>query len=292
MPVWTSSTTNRHSCSRAMRCRARRNSGRKWLSPPSAWMGSMMMAGDVVGVVGEGLAIWSRARSSAARTSASTSAGDGEAELGVLDARPRELGEEVGLARVRVGEGEGVAAAAVEGLAEVDHRAALLAGDALGLVAPHLPVERDLERVLDAERAALDEERVLQSPAAWPGARRCPRTTRTRRCRRPSSTASAARRARASAGTRGPASSGGCSRGGSSRRRSGNRGTRGRSGRRGPTRRGSSRSRRRSRIRRRGCAGARMRWTSAGAMGAAVVVVMAFSALRVTTEGSGRGSSA
>ena len=85
---------------------------------------------------------------------------DGEAQAGIVDPRPRELGEVVGLARVGVRERQRVARAAVEGLAEVDHLLALLAGDPLRLVAPHLPVERGLDRVLDAERPALDEEGV------------------------------------------------------------------------------------------------------------------------------------
>ena len=53
---------------------------------------------DVVGVVGEGaLRIWSSARSSAAAHVALDLGRDGEAQLGVVDARPGELREEVGL---------------------------------------------------------------------------------------------------------------------------------------------------------------------------------------------------
>ncbi len=99
---------------------------------------------------------------SAAATSRSTSAVDGEAQRRVLDARPAELREEVGLDRVGVGERQGVAGAAVERLAQVDDLLALLAGDPLRAIAAHLPVEGGLERVLDPERPALDEEGVLQ----------------------------------------------------------------------------------------------------------------------------------
>ena len=94
----------------------RRNSGRKWLSPPSPWIGSMMKR---------------RCRSGGRVTACSISASasrlervdrrrapsrvDGEAELRVVDARPVELREVLGLARVGgVGQRQRVAAAAVE----------------------------------------------------------------------------------------------------------------------------------------------------------------------------------
>jgi hypothetical protein len=50
----------------------------------------------------------------------------------------------------------------VESLAEVEDLRAALAGEAARAVAPHLPVHRRLERVLDPEGAALDEECVLE----------------------------------------------------------------------------------------------------------------------------------
>ena len=48
----------------------------------------------------------------------------------------------------------------MERLAEVDDRGAELARRPAGLVAPDLPVEGGLERVLDGQRAALDDEHV------------------------------------------------------------------------------------------------------------------------------------
>jgi hypothetical protein len=46
----------------------------------------------------------------------------------------------------------------VERLAEVDDPGALVALDAARAVPAHLPVERGLERVLDAQRAALEKK--------------------------------------------------------------------------------------------------------------------------------------
>ena len=108
----------------------------------------------------------------------------GSAARGSRRAASRTSGS-TGLARVGgVGERQRVAGAAVEGLAEVEHLVALLARDALGEVAAHLPVEGRLERVLDAERAARDEERVAAGARASRAARTSRRTRRTRRCRR------------------------------------------------------------------------------------------------------------
>ena len=79
-----------------------------------------------------------------------------------VDARPVELGEPRDLVRVGVGQRQRVAAAAVEGAAQVQHLGAERGVDAARLVEPALPVEGDLERVLDGQRAAVDEEQVRQ----------------------------------------------------------------------------------------------------------------------------------
>ena len=118
--------------------------------------------GDVVGVVLEGLLhLLQRALLGRGHVLLHFRR-DREAQLGIVHARPAELGEEIGLLGVGVGEGQGVAAAAVEGLAEVQDLLSLLAGHAPRAVAPGLPVEGDLQRVLDGEGAAFDEERVVQ----------------------------------------------------------------------------------------------------------------------------------
>ena len=86
-----------------------------------------------------------------------------EAELGIRDPRPIEAREVLVLARIGgVGHRQRVARAPVEGLAEVDHLVTLLGAMTLAEVAPHLPVEGRLERVLHPERAARDQEQVWQ----------------------------------------------------------------------------------------------------------------------------------
>ena len=86
----------------------------------------------------------------------------GEMELRVIDARPVELWEVLRLARVgRVRHRQRVAAAAVEGLAQVHDLRAALGLHALREVLAHFPVEGRLDRVLDRQRAAFDEEHVL-----------------------------------------------------------------------------------------------------------------------------------
>ena len=81
---------------------------------------------------------------------------------GRVDARPVELREPRHLVRVGVGQRQRVAAAAVEGAAQVQHLGAERRIEPAGLVEPALPVERHLERVLDGERATVDEEQVRQ----------------------------------------------------------------------------------------------------------------------------------
>ncbi len=63
------------------------------------------------------------------------------------------------LGRIGIGDAQRVAAAPVKGLFEMQDLSALLAVP-LAQVAAHLPVEGDLHRVLDRERAALDEKIV------------------------------------------------------------------------------------------------------------------------------------
>ena len=210
--------------------------------------------GDVVGVRPRRPARSRRAHCcSAATTSLSTSGVTGKRSFGFVDARPGELREEVGLDRVGVGEGQGVAGAAVEGLAEVEDLLALLARDALRPVPAHLPVEGRLERVLDAEGAALDEERVAHVRGHGQAAEGVDELRvldavevgeRRLELRHPVQDLQELRvlhlrvvvadRVRAEEGA-------------------GSRGTRARSGSRAPRRRGSSRSRTRGRSRRRGC---------------------------------------
>lgn len=83
-------------------------------------------------------------------------------DRGDVDPGPAELGEPVGLHGVGVGERERVTAAAVEGPGQVQHPGAEPGVPAVGLVPAALPVEGALERVLDGQRAALDEEQVRQ----------------------------------------------------------------------------------------------------------------------------------
>ena len=97
---------------------------------------------------------------SAARTSRSTSGVTGKRRPGFVTRGQWELRKEVRLDRVGVREGERVARAPVEGLPEVQDLLALDPRDSLRPVPAHLPVEGRLERVLDAQRAALDEEGV------------------------------------------------------------------------------------------------------------------------------------
>ena len=82
------------------------------------------------------------------------------------DARPVELGEPRDLHRVGVGQAHRVPGAAVEGVLQVQHAGAEGRVDAVGLVPAGLPVERDLERVLHRQRAAVDEEQVRQGRVA------------------------------------------------------------------------------------------------------------------------------
>ncbi len=116
-------------------------------------------AGDVVGVLGHG----------------GLDGGDGlgfrrldlgqvhgEAQFGIRHPGPGELGEVLVLAGIGgVGEAQGVAAAAVEGLPEVDDLGALLTLARCQVLAD-LPVEGRLQGVLHGQRAAVNPEQVGQ----------------------------------------------------------------------------------------------------------------------------------
>ncbi len=105
IPVWTSSKMSRASFSSASFRRACRNSGRKWLSPPSPWIGSMMMAAMSSGLSAK-RALDLRDRLALGRLGVlEVLALEREADRRVQDARPVELREVLRLARVeRVGQ--------------------------------------------------------------------------------------------------------------------------------------------------------------------------------------------
>ena len=79
----------------------------------------------------------------------------------IRNARPVELGEQIGLARIGIRQAHGVAAATVKGVAEMQNLRAALAAAGRHVLA-HLPIHRRLQRVLDRERAAFDEEIALE----------------------------------------------------------------------------------------------------------------------------------
>ena len=161
MPVWTSSQMKRISFSSQRRRSSPRNSGRKWLSPPSAWIGSMMRAATSSRFSTKACFTWASGESLDPLHALDLGLVDGEAELRVHDSRPLELREVHRLPRVGgVRQGEGVAGPPVEGLLEVDDLVPDLAAVSLPEVLPHLPVEGGLQGVLDADGAPLDEVQV------------------------------------------------------------------------------------------------------------------------------------
>src|SRR6516225_7275667 len=85
-----------------------------------------------------------------------------EPDRGPVDPRPVELREPGGLARLGVGQRQGVPGPAVEGAGEVQDPGSQPRRAAGRLVGAALPVERGLQRVLDGQRPALDEEQVRQ----------------------------------------------------------------------------------------------------------------------------------
>jgi len=83
-----------------------------------------------------------------------------EGDLRIQNARPLELGIQIGLHRISIGERQRVPRAAVEALLEVYHlRAAFLLVTLLEVLAD-LPVERRFQRVLDPQSSALDKEDI------------------------------------------------------------------------------------------------------------------------------------
>ena len=91
-----------------------------WLSPPSPWIGSAMKQAMSCGCAANAASACASARRSAATTSRPRRpAGSGSA--GTSMRGQSNFGKQVGLDRVGVGQRERVAAAAVEGLAQVQH---------------------------------------------------------------------------------------------------------------------------------------------------------------------------
>ena len=91
----------------------------------------------------------------------------------VVDPRPVELGEEPDFVGHGIGQREGVAAAAVECIAQVQDYDVVYVGPKVG--APQLarlPVERRLERVFDRQRAAGDPEVIREARGSGAGRER------------------------------------------------------------------------------------------------------------------------
>ncbi len=84
-----------------------------------------------------------------------------ELDLRARDAGPVELWKVAGLQRVGVGDGERVAASAVESVDEVEDLVTTPLHTP-GPVLLHLPIERRLHRVLHRQRAARDEEQIAE----------------------------------------------------------------------------------------------------------------------------------
>ena len=82
MPVWTSSRMKNMSFSSQRTRSLLRNSGRKWLSPPSPWIGSRMRAATSSGWSARACVIWRTARSSSAAVRATDSAVSGNVSFG------------------------------------------------------------------------------------------------------------------------------------------------------------------------------------------------------------------
>src|SRR5574341_885298 len=82
-PVWISSRMNRSACSSQIARRAWKNSGRKWLSPPSPWIGSMIRAAISSPSRSMARRISSRATFSIVRTAARFSPVSGKVTLGL-----------------------------------------------------------------------------------------------------------------------------------------------------------------------------------------------------------------
>ena len=128
-PVWTSSKMSRNSCSSASSRSARQELGAEVVVAALALDRLDDERGDVVPVLSPPRPRSRRPPGARAPSSSSRPSGvDREAQLRIDDPRPVELGEVLGLARIGgVGQRQRVAAAAVEGLAEVDDLRAHLA---------------------------------------------------------------------------------------------------------------------------------------------------------------------
>ena len=215
------------------RAGAGRAPGRKWLSPPSPWIGSRISAAMSSGLAAHGGADLPLDGLLGGRHVAEDLLGDREREARAGEARPVELREVLGLARVgRVRHRERVARPAVEGVLEVEDLRALLA------LAPRPgscgSSSRRRSSACSRSRACRPRRRTC-GPSGTPeprASRTSRRSGRSARCRCRSWRAWSARPPGAPPGTPGPASSGGCSRPGASRSRRRSRGSAGRSGRR------------------------------------------------------------
>src|SRR5437773_10445291 len=75
----------------------------------------------------------------------------------VGNARPVELGEQIGLARIGIGQAHGVTTATVKRSTEMQNLSAAFAPPG-GEILAHLPIHRGLKRVLYRESSASDEE--------------------------------------------------------------------------------------------------------------------------------------
>ena len=160
-PVCTSSKISRASCRSASSRSRARNSGRKWLSPPSPWIGSRMMPAMSCGCWAKACSISAQALSLFRGDARDLLRGDRKTQLRVGDPRPVELGEVLDLQRLGVGQRHRVAGPAVERLLEVQDLGAELAAAGRQVLAD-LPVEGCLQGVLDCQRAAVDQEQILE----------------------------------------------------------------------------------------------------------------------------------
>src|SRR5437870_3171726 len=77
------------------------------------------------------------------------------------DARPIELGEQIRLARISVGETHRITASTVKGVPEMQNLSPAFAVTSLHVLA-HLPIHRCLQTILDCERTTFDEKITLQ----------------------------------------------------------------------------------------------------------------------------------
>ena len=163
MPHCTSSKIRSISFSSQIRRRVCSHSPRKWLSPPSPWIGSMMIAAmsmprscDELHDLRFGFLFPRDHVALRARIPANEKSMNGVETRGQSNLANKSV-----LHRIGIRQAHGVAAATVKGVAEMqDLRAAFAAAGRH--VFAHLPIHRGFERVLDRERAAFDEEHALE----------------------------------------------------------------------------------------------------------------------------------